>query len=138
MPKKLTIKHLGVLIFFVASLSFITGCALTDQKVAESTEIEPDINILRVGVTPNAPPLIFKQGKKIVGLEGHGLKVVERVPIIIEANRVNAKWFGWTRTGSVLRARKSRQAISILARYPAVAGSGRRRQTSSNSSKLDL
>ena len=113
MPKKLNIKHLGVLIFFVASLSFITGCALTDQKAAESTEIEPDINILRVGVTPNAPPLIFKKGKKIIGLEadfakelakhlGKSLRFVElewedQIPALLE-NRTDIIMSGMTQT----------------------------------------
>ncbi len=64
MPKKLSIKQLLVLIFFIAGLSLTTGCVSTDQKAAESTVIAPDINILRVGVTPNAPPLIFKQGNE--------------------------------------------------------------------------
>jgi len=113
MPKKLNIKQLGVLIFFVASLSFITGCALTDQKAAESTEIEPDINILRVGVTPNAPPLIFKKGKKIIGLEadfakelakhlGKSLRFVElewedQIPALLE-NRTDIIMSGMTQT----------------------------------------
>ena len=69
MSKKLNIKQRMVLIFFIVSLSYITGCVLTNQKVIKSTEVEPDINILRVGITPNAPPLIFKRGKKIIGLE---------------------------------------------------------------------
>ncbi len=113
MPKKLNIKQRAVLIFFVASLSFITGCALTDQKAAESTEMEPDINTLRVGVTPNAPPLIFKQGKKIIGLEadfakelakylGKSLRFVElewedQIPALLE-NRIDIIMSGMTRT----------------------------------------
>jgi ABC-type amino acid transport substrate-binding protein len=113
MPKKLNIKQLGVLIFFVASLSFITGCALTDPKAAESTEIEPDINILRVGVTPNAAPLIFKKGKKIIGLEadfakelakhlGKSLRFVElewedQIPALLE-NRTDIIMSGMTQT----------------------------------------
>ncbi|MGD2015464.1 MAG: transporter substrate-binding domain-containing protein [Desulfobacterales bacterium] len=113
MPKKLTIKHLRVLIFFAASLSFITGCALTDQKAAESTEIETDINILRVGVTPNAPPLIFKKGREIVGLEadfakelakylGKSLRFVElewedQIPALLD-NRTDIIMSGMTQT----------------------------------------
>ena len=69
MPKKLSIKQRLVLIFFIVGVSLITGCVSTGQKAAESVVIAPDKNILRVGVTPNAPPLIFKQGNKIVGLE---------------------------------------------------------------------
>jgi ABC-type amino acid transport substrate-binding protein len=37
---------------------------------AQATRQQPvDQNVLRVGITPNAPPLIFKQGSEIVGLE---------------------------------------------------------------------
>ena len=113
MPKKLSFKRRAVLIFFVASLSFITGCALTDQKAAESTEIESDVNILRVGVTPNAPPLIFKQNNKIIGLEADfakelakylakSLRFVElewedQIPALL-ANRTDIIMSGMTQT----------------------------------------
>ena len=69
MLKKLSIKQLLILIFFIAGLLLTTGCVSGDQKTSEPLIIPPDINILRVGVTPNAPPLIFKQANKIVGLE---------------------------------------------------------------------
>ena len=113
MPKKLGVKQLLVLIFFIACLSLITGCVSTDQAVAESVVIAPDINILRVGVTPNAPPLIFKQGKKVVGLEadfarefakylGKSLRFVElewedQIPALLE-NRIDIIMSGMTRT----------------------------------------
>ena len=113
MPRKLTITQRAVLFFFVASLSFITGCALTDQTATESTEIEPDANVLRVGVTPDAPPLIFKQGGKIIGLEadfakelakylGKSLRFVElewedQIPALLE-NRIDIIMSGMTQT----------------------------------------
>ena len=49
-------------------LILITGCAPTQSK--DSTAYaEPSEVILRVGVSTSAPPLIYKQGKDIVGLE---------------------------------------------------------------------
>ena len=113
MPKKLSIKQRLVLIFFIVGVSLITGCVSTGQKAAESVVIAPDKNILRVGVTPNAPPLIFKQGNKIVGLEADfarelakyldkSLRFVElewedQIPALLE-NRIDIIMSGMTRT----------------------------------------
>jgi len=113
MPKKLSIKQRLVLIFFIAGLSLITGCVSTGQKATESAVIGPDINILRVGVTPNAPPLIFKQGNKIVGLEADfarefakyldkSLRFIElewkdQIPALLE-NRIDIIMSAMTRT----------------------------------------
>lgn len=52
---------------FLITLSLITACETTRLK--RTADVKPDENILRVGVSPNAPPLIYKQGDKIVGLE---------------------------------------------------------------------
>lgn len=49
-------------------LILIIGCAPTQSKNSTSY-VEPSEDILRVGVSTNAPPLIYKQGKDIVGLE---------------------------------------------------------------------
>jgi polar amino acid transport system substrate-binding protein len=124
MPKKPSIKQLLILIFFIAGLSLITGCVSTDQTAAESVPIAPDINILRVGVTPNAPPLIFKQGNKIVGLEADlarelakylnkslrfvELKWEDQIPALLE-NRIDIIMSGL----SITRLRKVRVAFSI-------------------------
>jgi ABC-type amino acid transport substrate-binding protein len=113
MSKKLSIKQLLVLTFFIAGLSLTTGCVSTGQKATESAVIAPDINILRVGVTPNAPPLIFKQGNAIVGLEADfarefakyldkSLQFVEldwgdQIPALLE-NRIDIIMSGMTRT----------------------------------------
>ena len=52
------------------TLSLITGCGTTSPKsIDDSTFVKPDENILRVGVSANSPPLIYKQGEKVVGLE---------------------------------------------------------------------
>ena len=107
MLKRLSYKQLLVLIFFITGLSFISGCVSTDQKAAKSIAVAPDKNILRVGVTPNAPPLIFKQGDKIVGLEadfakefakylGKSLRFIQ-IPALLE-NRIDIIMSGMTRT----------------------------------------
>jgi len=104
MLKKLDISWLLVLIFFFSGLSLLTGCASTGQHTAGSGVMPPDKNVLRVGVTPNAPPIIFKQGKKIIGLEadfarefakylGKSLRFVElnwedQIPALLE-NRID-------------------------------------------------
>ena len=69
MVKKWGISRLLVLCFTIASLALSAGCAPTDRRTADSSIIPPDQNILRVGVSTNSPPLIFKQNNKIVGLE---------------------------------------------------------------------
>jgi ABC-type amino acid transport substrate-binding protein len=52
------------------TLSLITACGTTSPKsIDDSTFVKPDENILRVGVSANAAPLIYKQGEKVVGLE---------------------------------------------------------------------
>ena len=124
MPKKLSIKELLVLIFFIAGLFWTTGCASNGPKTAESIGLAPDINILRVGITPNAPPLIFKQANKIVGLEadlagelakylGRTLRFVELeweelIPALL-GNRIDIVMSGM----SITRLREVRIAFSI-------------------------
>ncbi len=62
--KKLRYFLLPVLLFFAVSL--LTGCVETSGT---SANVKPADNILRVGVSTNAPPLIYKEGNKITGLE---------------------------------------------------------------------
>lgn len=52
------------LVYFI----LIIGCAPTQSRNS-TAYVEPSEDILRVGVSTNAPPLIYKQGKDIVGLE---------------------------------------------------------------------
>jgi len=54
----------------------LTGCAapqaqksIADPKQAPAPSVAPNPNVLRVGVSTNAPPLIYKQGFDVVGLE---------------------------------------------------------------------
>ena len=52
---------------FLITLSLMTACGTASSK--RTADAKPDENILRVGVSPNSPPLIYKQGEKIAGLE---------------------------------------------------------------------
>ena len=63
------------LFLVVLSLSLI-GCAASqeqrstaDAKQSPAASVAANPNVLRVGVSTNAPPLIYKQGNEIVGLE---------------------------------------------------------------------
>jgi ABC-type amino acid transport substrate-binding protein len=58
-----------VLFFTLTALTLFAGCAPTARQKANPTLIPPDKNVLRVGVTAESPPLIFKQNHNIVGLE---------------------------------------------------------------------
>jgi ABC-type amino acid transport substrate-binding protein len=69
MGKRWCICRLPVLFFILTALSLFAGCAPTAQQKAKPTLIPADQNVLRVGVTAESPPLIFKQNNKIVGLE---------------------------------------------------------------------
>ncbi len=53
----------------LTGLLLIAGCAPTAQNSSRPATIAPDENVLRVGVSTNLPPLIFKQNNEIVGLE---------------------------------------------------------------------
>jgi ABC-type amino acid transport substrate-binding protein len=69
MGQRSCISRLRLLIFTLISLSLFAGCMPAGQHKIETGVIPPDENVLRVGVTANSPPLIFRQGNKIVGLE---------------------------------------------------------------------
>jgi hypothetical protein len=63
-------------LFWVVLTWSLIGCAASQEqmsnagsKQAPPASIAADPNVLRVGVSTNAPPLIFKQGSEIVGLE---------------------------------------------------------------------
>lgn len=57
-----------ILLYFLITISLIAACGTTRSKKSIA-DIKPDENILRVGVSTDAPPLIYKQGEKVVGLE---------------------------------------------------------------------
>jgi ABC-type amino acid transport substrate-binding protein len=69
MGKRRRIRRLPVLFLTLAALTWFAGCAPTARQAAKPTQIPPDKNVLRVGITAVSPPLIFKQNHKITGLE---------------------------------------------------------------------
>ena len=67
------------LIFFAPFLLLLTGCA--DQMSSNSIARQQDREkVLKVGVTANTPPFVFRQGGKITGLEVDSISL--RVNII--------------------------------------------------------
>jgi polar amino acid transport system substrate-binding protein len=113
MGKKWCISRLFVLILILSALSLSAGCAPTGQNTTQPGLIPPDKNVLRVGVSTNSPPLIFRQGNKIAGLEadlardlatylGKSLRFVElkwedQIPALLE-NRIDIIMSGLTIT----------------------------------------
>lgn len=76
MIKRQCISREWILLFIFISLSLIAACTSVGDKTPDSqadtkttAAVEPDEELLRVGVSTNAPPLIYKQGSDIVGLE---------------------------------------------------------------------
>lgn len=65
------------MLLFSAALTWLLFSCATSQdrgsntgtKQTQADFIAPNPNLLRVGVSTNAPPLIYKQGSEIVGLE---------------------------------------------------------------------
>ena len=63
-------------LFLVVFTWSLLGCAASQgqksnagAKQTPAAYVAPNPNVLRVGVSTNAPPLIFRQGSEIVGLE---------------------------------------------------------------------
>jgi len=124
MGKILCIGRFLVLIFVLTTLALISGCAPIPQNDVKSGVVPYDENILRVGISANSPPLIFKQGDKIVGLEadfakelaqylGKSLRFVEldwddQIPALLE-NRIDIIMSGM----SVTALREVRMAFSL-------------------------
>lgn len=69
-------KCLRVLFTGLIGLSLLAGCVSTSkqQPASSKSKVEktgsmPDESVLKVGVSTNAPPLVYKQGGEITGLE---------------------------------------------------------------------
>ena len=121
--KRCTRRLLALLIALVA-LPLLSGCAPIDRNTAKSDAIPADKNTLRVGVSTNSPPLIFKQDGKIIGLEadfarelakylGKSLHFVElkwedQIPALLE-NRIDIIMSGM----SVTPLRQMRLSFTI-------------------------
>lgn len=63
-------KHISfpILLLCCLSLLLLSSCVSTSSD-PRTVDIAPDPGILRVGVSANAPPLIYTQGKTVSGLE---------------------------------------------------------------------
>ena len=124
MPNNLSSSRWLVLVCFLAGLLLLIGCAAHGQYTVKPTEIPPDVNVLRVGVTANAQPLVYRQENRIVGLEadfarefakdlGKSLQFValdweDLIPALI-ANKIDIIMSGM----SVTRLREVRIAYTI-------------------------
>jgi ABC-type amino acid transport substrate-binding protein len=63
-------RLLGRLVLPLAVAAVLTGCASDQYYATPPKEAPPPAGpVLRVGVTPTYPPIIFKQGDQIVGVE---------------------------------------------------------------------
>lgn len=124
MPIKLIASRWPVLQYFLAGLLLVAGCAAPQQKAVKTIDIPPDQNVLRVGVAPNAQPLVYRQGNTVVGLEadlarelakdlGRELRFVEYkwedlIPALM-ANKIDIIMSGM----SITRLREVRIAFAI-------------------------
>jgi ABC-type amino acid transport substrate-binding protein len=111
----------GILCFLIFCL--VMGCAAIETQTSESRVGVAEEGVLRVGVSPNLPPIVFKQNRQIVGLEadlasslaaelGKSLRFVELkwedlIPALLE-KRIDIIMSGM----SVTEARKVRMAFS--------------------------
>ena len=69
-------KWIRIILIGTLLLSVLTACTATQTAGPATGSTRPgdaktdvDQNALRVGVSTNAPPLIYKQGNEIAGLE---------------------------------------------------------------------
>lgn len=68
-PDKFSRPRWPVLICLLASLLLLVGCEASRLQTAQTAEKSPEKNILRVGVSTNLQPLVFRQGNIVTGLE---------------------------------------------------------------------
>jgi len=77
-----------VLCYLAAALAI--GCAGPDRLTKPLETIPPDESILRIGVSVNAPPLILKNKRQIVGLEADFARELAtylgKKPVFVELN----------------------------------------------------
>ena len=56
-------------LFLPALCVLASGALLTNAPIFSADAADASADVLRVGVTPNAPPMIFKQGEMLTGVE---------------------------------------------------------------------
>jgi len=62
-------KEFFIKIVAFVSLFVVLGCATTENERIVPQPVTPKEDVLRIGLTPTAPPLIFYQDGRILGLE---------------------------------------------------------------------
>ena len=86
MPKHGMEKWIWGAALILIVVGFVAGCAGSNEKA----EVPPDESILRIGVSTNYPPLIFKQGEDIVGVEADLARELAvylgKKPVFVEVN----------------------------------------------------
>ena len=69
MARKTAKQKIWIVLICIVSLFAFSGCAGTDKETIIAAPSVPAENTLLIGVTPSAPPLIFYQEGRVVGLE---------------------------------------------------------------------
>lgn len=124
MPVKFNSSLWTFLIYMLAGLVLAVGCEAPKQRTVQTVAEAPDENVLRVGVTANAQPLVYRQRNTVVGLEadmarqlakdlGKSLKFVELdwenlIPALID-DKIDIIMSGM----SITRLREVRIAFTI-------------------------
>ena len=67
MRERIVMKTIFPTSLLAAAVTLLAGCATTPRQ--QSPPVAANPAILRVGITPNAPPMIFKEGGQVVGVE---------------------------------------------------------------------
>ena len=49
------------IVFLLSAITLLAGC--------QTTSVDPDPSILRVGLSPRSQPMVFKQNGQIMGIE---------------------------------------------------------------------
>jgi len=69
-PGKRDYSEFTAMRLFLSALCVLASCALlTNGPIFSAQAADASADVLRVGVTPNAPPMIFKQGEALTGVE---------------------------------------------------------------------
>jgi len=75
----------------ISLLAAVTGLAVSCASTAETQAVASDPALLRVGVTPNSPPMVFKSDGRIVGVEADLAEALSR-QLGLKLAFVEEKW----------------------------------------------
>ncbi len=62
-------KKISIVILFLALLAVLSGCTPQMTPSSPGDREAADSNVLRVGLTPNYPPIIYSENNRLAGLE---------------------------------------------------------------------